>query len=78
MEGILTENFENHIGKQYILALLKDRKFKGKKVLLTELLFISFKISALKYDLLVFKHNNHILSNIFFGYMDDMVKLGCG
>lgn len=76
LEGILTEDFENHIGKQYILALLKDRKFKEKNMLLMELLFISSKISSLRFHLMVFKHNDQFISNIFFGYMDDMVKLG--
>ena len=55
--------------------MLDDVKFKQKEILWRELLFISSKDLSLKNDLLIYRENNHLCSNIFPDYMGELVKL---
>ena len=75
LNDIITQNLKQHIGKQYIFVLIDDVKFKQEEISWRELLFISFKYLFLKNDLLIYREDNHLCSNIFPDYMGELVKL---
>ena len=71
----ISKNFEYCIGKQYIVASLKNVQSKEKNRLLNELVYISTKIPQLMIEFDFYHDFDILCSDVFLGYIEDMVKI---